>query len=294
MSTTEQRGTPRRGTTPSSSAGAAQAGRPAPGTRTRHRTAWIIVAFLGALLVVVPCAYWTTADAVSESAPYQSPDNGRAHPVSAVAVDAGSARITITTGARDRVTMNGKLTWSRKRPEVERTWEGDTLTVRTRCVGFVDRYVQNCQVELDLAIPAGTRLKVRSGSGEVTLRELSGPVDVESGSGPVKLTGLTGTVRAKAGSGEIRASRLASPNVTSTTGSGAMSIAFSAPPRQVTARAGSGSVTVTVPEGTRYRVGGRSGSGSRTIQDELIDTASDRSLDITTGSGSASIGHPGF
>ncbi|MCT9087784.1 DUF4097 domain-containing protein [Streptomyces sp. ASQP_92] len=293
MSTTEQHQTPTRGAG-APPAGASATGDTATGGRPRHRTAWIVVAFLGALLVVAPSLYWTLADSVSQTARYESPDNGHAHPVSAVEVDAGSARITVKASAADHVTLNGRLTWAVKRPSVERTWDGDTLKLRTRCVGFVDQVFGNCQVDLDLAIPATTRLTVRSGSGETVIRDLSAPVDIRSGSGSIKLTGLAGTVSAKTGSGELRTSQLTSPYVTLNTGSGSLDATFSAAPRQVTARTGSGSVTVTVPEGTRYRVSGSSGSGSRDIQDELLDNNSDRLLKLSTGSGSVNVGYPGF
>ncbi|MFF3976873.1 DUF4097 domain-containing protein [Streptomyces sp. NPDC001828] len=264
------------------------------GERPRHRTAWIAAALIGALFIVVPCAFWSVSDAISQTASYTGPDNGRAHTVKAVEVDAGVAQITITSGPADHVTTNGTLTWSMKRPKVEQTWDGDTLKVKTRCAGFVDQYLQNCQVDLALAVPAGISLKVHSGSGDIKVRDLTGPVDLRGGSGGIKLYALKGPVKASVGSGELQAAQLASPDVSLDTGSGAVSADFAAPPQHVKARAGSGSVDVTVPQGAHYRVTGSSGSGGRTIQSDLLDNTSDRVIDVSSGSGSVTVGHPGF
>ncbi|MFD7338730.1 DUF4097 family beta strand repeat-containing protein [Streptomyces violascens] len=265
----------------------------APQERPRHRTAWIVVAVIGALGIVAPFTISLMADAVSRTDPYKSPDNGRPHAVSAVEVDAGAAEITVTTGAAGQVTMDGKLTWAMKRPKIERTWDGDTLKVHARCDGFVDEFLQNCQVKLDLAVPAGVRLKVRSGSGPVKVRDLTGPVDLQGGSGTMKLYGLKGTVRAKVGSGAIQATQLSSPEADLRSGSGSVDAQFAAAPQRVKASTGSGSVSVTVPEGAHYQVMGGKGSGSRNIQPELADNNSDRVLDVSSGSGSVTVGYPG-
>ncbi|MEU8966047.1 DUF4097 family beta strand repeat-containing protein [Streptomyces sp. NPDC048491] len=263
------------------------------GGRARHRGAWIAVAIIGALGIVVPCVFSLVAGAISRTDRYVGPDNGRAHPVTAVEVDAGVSRITVTSGPAGHVTVNGSFTWSMKRPVVEQTWDGDTLKLKTRCTGFVDRYLQNCQVDLDLAVPTGVSLKVHGGSGEIKVHDLAGPVDLHGGSGGIKLYGLKGPVRASVGSGELQAVQLASPNASLEAGSGTIDADFATAPQHVEADTGSGSVDITVPQGARYRVTGHSGSGGRSIQDELIDSGSDRVIDATTGSGSVDIGYPG-
>jgi hypothetical protein len=261
--------------------------------RPRHRAAWIVVAVVGALFVVAPFTFSLMADSISRTDSYESPDNGRPHAVSAVEVDAGAAQVTVTTGAAGQVTMNGSLTWSVKRPKIERTWDGDTLKVHSRCDGFVDRFVQNCQVDLKLTVPAGVRLKVKTGSGPVKVRDLTGPVDLDGGSGTLNLYRLKGNVRAKVGSGTIQASQLSSPEADLDSGSGSVAAEFVAAPQRVKASTGSGSVSITVPEGTRYQVMGGKGAGSRDIPPGLDDKNSDRILDVSSGSGSVSVGYPG-
>ncbi|MFG3285226.1 DUF4097 domain-containing protein [Streptomyces sp. NPDC048111] len=277
-----------------------QAGRPQPrpsdrpGERRRHRTAWIVVALIGAFFIVTPLSSSLLAGAISRTTPYTDPDNDRAHTVNAVDVDAGAARLTVTAGPARHVSLGGTLTWSLKEPRIERTWHGDTLQLTTRCDGFVDQYVRTCKADLDLAVPAGVRLTVHTGSGDLKIRDLTGSVDVHSGSAAIKLYGLSGPVRAKVGSGELQARQLTSPDVSLRTGSGSIDASFAAAPRQVKADTGSGSVSVTVPEGARYRVVGTTGSGSRSIQEELPDATSPRTLDVSSGSGSVSVGYPGY
>ncbi|MFG2716685.1 DUF4097 family beta strand repeat-containing protein [Streptomyces sp. NPDC048416] len=249
---------------------------------------------MGALFIVVPLALSLLADSVSRSGAYASPDNNRPHAVSEVEVESGSAQITVTPGPAGRVTVDGELGWLLKRPRIDRTWEGDTLKVHTECDGFVDQYVHTCQVGLHLTVPAGVSLTVRSASGEIDVRDLTGPVDLRSGSGGMKLRGLKGTVAATVGSGEIEAAQLASPEADLEAGSGTVRAEFSTPPRRVSATAGSGAVSLTVPDATRYQVLGHSDSGGRDIQNALVDKASDRILDVTSGSGSVAVGYPGW
>ncbi|MFE9553061.1 DUF4097 family beta strand repeat-containing protein [Streptomyces sp. NPDC006703] len=262
--------------------------------RPRHRAAWTITAVFAALFIVAPFGGSALADALSRTEDYESPGNHVRHPVSAVEVDAGSAQITVTPGADNEVAMGGRLTWSMKRPKVERQWDGDTLKVHTRCNGFVDTYLQNCSIELNLTVPAGVRLKVVGGSGEIRVRDLAGPVDIQGGSGRIKVRGLKGTVKASVGSGELEAAQLASSEADLSAGSGTVDADFTVPPHRVKASAGSGAVSLTVPGPTRYRVEGGSGSGGRSIQQDLTDDNSDRVLDVSSGSGSVTVGYPGW
>ncbi|MER0445498.1 DUF4097 family beta strand repeat-containing protein [Streptomyces sp. Edi4] len=268
---------------------------PAPETgepRPRHRLAWTVVAIIGALFIVVPLTLTLLADTFSRDVGYTSPDNGRPHPVRTIDVDAGAAQLTVTTGPPGRVTLTGDLRYLLKRPRIERTWDGDTLKVGARCEGFVDQYVQDCAIDLHLTVPQDVALTVRGGSGDIKVRDLTGRVDLAGGSGAMKLRALKGTVHATVDSGEIQATQLTSPDVDLSAGSGTLHADFTTPPQRVVASTGSGAVTLTVPAATRYQVRGDSGSGSRTIAHDLLDATSPHVLDISSGSGSVTIGYP--
>ncbi|MEU9097138.1 hypothetical protein [Streptomyces sp. NPDC048361] len=234
------------------------------------------------------------ADTASRTGVYTGPDNDRPHAVSAVDVEAGSAEITVTTGPAGHVTLGGTLNWLLKKPTIKRTWDGDTLKVHAQCNGFVDQFLQNCQIDLHLTVPPGVALTVHNGSGHIRVRDLTGPVDLTNGSGGMTLRALTGTLRATVGSGTIEATQLATPEAHLKAGSGTVRAEFTAPPRRADASAGSGSVDLTVPDGSHYRILGTPGSGARIIDAGLADPTSDRTLDVSSGSGSVTVGYPGW
>ena len=58
-------------------------------------------------------------------------------------------------------------------------------------------------VSYDVTVPKATTLQASSGSGDVDIADLKGPVEARSGSGDVRVGRIEGPVSAKAGSGDI-------------------------------------------------------------------------------------------
>ncbi len=133
--------------------------------------------------------------------------------------------------------------------------------------------VRNCQ-ELPLRVvplavtvtaPAGSRLSVRTGAGDVTVIGSAGECDVTTGSGEVSLGAVRGRTRVRTGSGRI-------------------ALAAAAGPTDI--KAGSGDVRVGEIAGD-LRV--RAGSGDVDLAD-----ARSGSVELVTGSGRLTVGvHPG-
>src|SRR5215471_8430645 len=126
---------------------------------------------------------------------------------------------------------------------------------------------------LRLAGKARYSLFLSDGSGNLTLRGLTGPVTVGSGSGDVQANALTGTVNLQTGSGNITGGALSGPKVTLkagsgdiafdslqsldvvvTDGSGNIDLTFSKAPTRVKVSNSSGNVNVVLPRGVRYQV----------------------------------------
>jgi Toastrack DUF4097 len=61
----------------------------------------------------------------------------------------------------------------------------------------------NISISYELVVPAATRLKSKTGSGDQTIRGLSGPLEVSAGSGNLKASNIGSNVQASTGSGEI-------------------------------------------------------------------------------------------
>lgn len=155
-----------------------------------------------------------------------------------------------------------------------------------------------CSVDYDVVVPEGTEINgdVRSGdleltgvaaaevnasSGDVTVRQVAGPVRIVASSGDVQLGDLSGPVDVEVSSGELTGDGLRGP-VDAHASSGNITLVM-AVPQSVTAEASSGDIELTVPDGP-YRVEGDSNSGDRTINvDQVRDARHTLRLDASSG-----------
>jgi hypothetical protein len=215
------------------------------------------------------------------------------HRVTAVIVSAPAGSVTVRAGRAGQVAIGITRSWvfSFSKPRIRRTWAGTTLTITASCPQ--PDLFGDCGVGLDLAVPSGTAVTAAVTSGSVLAENLADSLRLLASTGQVTVVAARGPVWARVTSGEISGSALDSPQVNATAGSGAVSLAYAVPPWQVTARAGAGSVLVTLPSSRyRYRVQGRTGSGSRSIDGALVDAASRRVITVTTGSGNVMVSSP--
>jgi DUF4097 and DUF4098 domain-containing protein YvlB len=79
----------------------------------------------------------------------------------------------------------------------------------------------NISISYDLTVPAETRLRSHTGSGNQNIEGIRGEIEIESGSGGLKISDIGGTVRAETGSGEIGIDRVKS-SVRAKAGSGSI------------------------------------------------------------------------
>ncbi|GAA0677498.1 hypothetical protein GCM10010193_33460 [Kitasatospora atroaurantiaca] len=209
-------------------------------------------------------------------------------PISAVEVDSGSAMVKIEAGAADRVTVSENLDWALRRPSVSRTVTGSVLKVSVSCRTPVG--LMGCGVTLDIQVPAATAIRAKGSSGTTLVRGVSGEIRARTTSGQVRLDGVSGPIWAWATSGQITGKELASQVVQAAAGSGRVDLSYARSPHSVTATTTSGSLAVSVPaDRTRYRVDGRTTSGSWDVDPGLLDSAADRTIDVTTMSGQVSV-----
>src|SRR5215469_605015 len=172
----------------------------------------------------------------------------------------GSANATITQAAGDRLRLSGKASYSIVRSTV--TWQSSSsgAIVSTQC-HFVTGV---CGFVFHAVLPAGVPASIDDGSGDVTLRGLSGRLSVSNGSGNISGSALSGPVNLAAGSGDIVLGGMASANVTASDDSGNITLIFTKVPDRVHVSDGSGNVTLVLPRGkTLYRVSATAPSGTR-------------------------------
>ncbi len=179
---------------------------------------------------------------------------------------------------------------------------------------------RHVSISYDVVVPARTRLRTRSGSGDQTIDAIHGPVDVRAGSGSLKVgaidelakvstgsgtievsgasgleartgsgsvraQGLTGSVEVRTGSGQVRLDRTGPGASDVVTGSGGISVTGADGP--VRARAGSGGIRVEGRPQESWEL--KAGSGDIELR---LDPAAAFDLDVRTGSGTIETDHP--
>jgi len=195
------------------------------------------------------------------------------HPVSQIDFAVASGKVSLSPGSDGAVVVHRTLKWDKTEPVVSEVWSGDTLRVTATCPDG-----ENCSVDFTVQVPASVAVQTNDGTGDISLRDLTGPVDVTLGTGDVDLTGLHGRVRVSSHTGRISGSALQSTDVDLTGATGDVTAEFARVPDDVQAVTGTGTVHVTVPQGTTgYRVQARTTTGKATV-DVPQETSSARSI----------------
>jgi DUF4097 and DUF4098 domain-containing protein YvlB len=168
-------------------------------------------------------------------------------------------------------------------------------------IDYVNR--QNISIDYEITASSDTKVRTKSGSGDLTIEGMQAGIDVETGSGDVRLEDLAGDLRIQTGSGNVQARGAAGPlearagsgdikieerskgDVRLETGSG--DIEARGIDGGLRASTGSGNVHVDGTPASSWSV--RTGSGDaelRLPQEAAFD------LDLSSSSGSVSVNHP--
>jgi hypothetical protein len=232
-----------------------------------------------------------------------------------VNLSGGAGSVTVRPGTEGSVRVHRTVRYAGdKRPGATDHVDGTVLKLNTDC-GV------NCSVSYEITAPGGVKVSgangsgrlsltsvssvsVDVGSGSVVVRGASGAVNVKTGSGMIDLADVRGAVVARTGSGTIRLNGIGGTAVADTgsgtvhgsgldgrttvhTGSGTITLDLVSA-QDVTARSGSGRITVTVPSGQKYRVTATTDSG-RTDVKIPTDPSADHLLDLHADSGGVTV-----
>jgi hypothetical protein len=170
-------------------------------------------------------------------------------------VTSGSGDIQIRTGTDGAVHVRGRMRASNspwvnfsgtsaeqriheleKNPPIEQS--GSRIQVGPKQWG---EGWNNVSISYEITVPAGTRLEAHSGSGDLEVADVAGPVEVSTGSGNIHVGRIKNAVAAHTGSGDIRLEGAASARAA--TGSG--NVVASGVRGDLDARSGSGDITAT-------------------------------------------------
>jgi putative adhesin len=263
------------------------------------------VALLLGLPVALAVIGWTGLTAVAYAGQASYPVR-LAVPVhgSTVSLSAGAGDVRVTQAPGSQLNLTGTAHYSVIQSTV--TWHNTRsgVIVTPRC-HFV---AGNCSFDFHAVVPEGKQALISTGSGNVTLASLSGPVIAGTGSGDIRAENLPDAVSMQTGSGDISGATVSGAKVTLKTGSGDISITgltgahviasagsgditltFTKVPDRVRVDNGSGNVTLVLPPGsTPYQVNANTDSGGRVVT-VPTNLASPHVITISDGSGNISI-----
>jgi hypothetical protein len=215
--------------------------------------------------------------------------------ITEIRVNGGSGDVVVNTGAVTETTVKRVVRGTANPGDSYRT-DGATLVLDTACG-------RNCSVSYEITAPVNVAVqgRLRSGdllltgvgstdlqltSGDVTVREPTGPVKVRGTSGDIRVRDAKSSVTAQTTSGDIHALN-ASGALDLKVTSGDINADLSAA-NSVTAQTSSGDVRVQVPAGS-YRVSTHTGSGDAALVGITDDPAAKNAIDVRTGSGDATV-----
>lgn len=205
-------------------------------------------------------------------------------------IETGSGEIDVRTAESGPVTVEGRVRvgWS--------LWDGEDAEDRLRAIQqappieqsgndiHIGRWPRwnNVRISYLVTVPWDTTLRVRTGSGDLVVGDLNGPVSAQTGSGDIRVGRIGGDVRARTGSGDVELMET-SAGINVSTGSGDVLVRAAGPGR-VEVSTGSGDVELARAAGP-LRV--RTGSGAIVV--EGTPTAD---WDLGAGSGDVSVNVP--
>lgn len=170
--------------------------------------------------------------------------------------------VTVVGEDRSDVSMTWNDSWSLRRPRHAESLVGSELQIDAFCP-YVPTWGGGSDVVMH--VPRSMRITGYVDSGELSVRAVTGGVDVSDDSGDVEVSDVAGAIRIRADSGAVQAHL-----VDGTT--------------DLRIDADSGSIRVDAPVATRWRVDARSDSGSKRIEVEQAAGAPLLSLRADSGS----------
>ncbi|MEV0233757.1 DUF4097 family beta strand repeat-containing protein [Nonomuraea sp. NPDC050786] len=228
------------------------------------KRAGMLAGIVGLAALLTGCGLGGPLD--SESASYDVTDK-----VAGVRVEADAGTVEVVESDRTGIRVTEQLSWRKTKPETSHEVEGDTLALAFKCANTwgLGSAASSCEVSYKVEVPKGLRVDVRSDSGDLTLK------------------GLSGELKARTDSGAIEADGLAARQVEAGTDSGDVDLAFGGQPDKVVTSSDSGNIAIHVPQGP-YNVVAKTDSGGKRIT-AATDPSAARQIRLTSDSGDLAV-----
>lgn len=214
--------------------------------------------------------------------------------ITSLQFDVDSGDLTVTTG--DQASVKRTIHYGDELP-------GETVRVEDGAMVLSSCEVRNCSIDYEVVVPEGTlvngqlssgtadlggvgEVNLQADSGDVTLRDVRGAVNLTVSSGTIDVDGVDGTATLAAESGDVTARNIDGATQVDVQ-SGTVSVSLTKP-ESVRVRAESGDIDVAVPQGS-YAVTARTDSGD--VSNNLGESTSGTyQIDVHADSGNITIG----
>jgi DUF4097 and DUF4098 domain-containing protein YvlB len=197
-------------------------------------------------------------------------------------VGCGSIRVASTSGTSAQVVAHLRAYGSDKE-EAEKRLASLTLDLGQNSV--VGRAQGDHEIDLELTLPAGARLEIQSGSGDVEIHGAFGDTRAGSDYGDVRASGLRGALQLKSSSGDLEADEIQGGDVSVDTNYGNIALRTVKASR-LYAHTSSGGIAVSGIEAPGVRLSSDYGDISvRELQGDLDSKTSSGSVSIVEAKG---------
>jgi len=245
------------------------ASRTSPAIRRLYRplivsTARIVVMATLGLLAFCGTAFGLTVALRSES----DSRSTLGVPVHHMVIQVDTGDVDIRAGLTCDVVVSRHDSWIFNRPTVHQTVDGDTLRIRETCSGLASAL--RCRSDVRIDAPPEVDVTVRTKSGDVDLR------------------GLSGRVRVETDAGDIRAERIDTVTMHAWTDAGDIDLDLFGNPARTQADSDAGDIKVVVPFNS-YRVDANSDSGKVSVRGIIRDDLAPRAIHAMTDAGDVTV-----
>jgi hypothetical protein len=246
------------------------------------RKAWTV---LGGIVAAVTLAFGTF-QVVSLLARSTDEATTRYEAVRHLTVDNDAGSIRLRPSVNGTLTVDRRETRGLTEPDYRERMEGDRLVVEADCAGALRAW---CEVQLEIAVPAGVDVDASGGGGSVRADGLDAGLRLRSSGGSIIVVGGGSFLDLQSSGGSVNVELGRAEQVKARSSGGSVRVRSAVVPRNLDARSSGGGVTVELPDGpTAYRVDASSTGGSSRTQ-VRTDPTSDRLITARSSGGSVTV-----
>jgi hypothetical protein len=245
------------------------------------RRAWLVAGALATALTVA----FGTFQVVSLLARSTEEATTTFTAVRRLVVDNGAGSIRLRPSPDATLRIDRRETRGLTTPSYSERLANGRLVIEADCAGPLGW----CQVQLDIAVPAGVDVDASGSHGSIRADGLDAGLRIRSSGGSITVVGSGPVLDLGSSGGSVHVEAARATEVKARSSGGSVRVRSAVVPGTVEARSSGGSVTVEVPDGpTAYRVDATARGGSSRTQ-VRTDPTSDRHITAHSSGGSVTV-----